>query len=212
MIPIAGSPLAETVGFVGQRIVDKRLQQFFDAVISGLERMQVQVDQLNDSFWSTFLHAAEAARRTLQREKFEALKSAVLNAAKPSAPHDDLQHIFVNIVDELTPLHLRLFGFLLHPELFGMDVESFRELHGLNPNNPGAAWDAIETHVAPATRRDLIYMCFNDLINRGLVAYSDDPGPVQGAILPWPANIGWDFYSFISSEDKQPDAGNDRTA
>jgi hypothetical protein len=201
--PLLGGSIAEALGFFGQREIDKRQTAFAEDVVRGLEDMQAQVSELQASFWTTLLHALEIARRTHQEEKREALKNIVLNAAKPTAPEDDLQHIFLNIVDDLTPLHLRLFGFLLHPELFVMDVASFHELHRLNPNNPRAAWDAIETHVAPSTRRDLIYLCFSDLVNRGLLEYSGDPGPLQGAILPWPTTLGWEFRSFITKHSQE---------
>ena len=98
--------------------------------------MHVDITRLNDSFYATFLQALEVARRTNEQEKRAALKNAVLNTATPSAPDDSLRHIFINMVDEFSALHLRLFGFILHPEKFGMDVESYRELHGPNPYNP----------------------------------------------------------------------------
>jgi hypothetical protein len=210
-VPVAGSALAEVVSFAGQRVIERRVNAFYEAVIRDLDRLHVQVDKLEESFWMTFLHALEAARRTHQQEKFEALKNAVVNAARPTAPDDDLQHIFVNMVDELTPTHLRRFGFLLHPEKFGMALRRFRELHGLNPYNPRAAWDAIEANVAPGARRDVVQRCFSDLVNRGLLQYSSDPGPLQGAVLPWPATIGWDFYNFITSHDEPLNGNGDST-
>src|SRR5258707_10961324 len=40
-----------------------------EAVVRGLEDMQVQVAELKESFWTTLFYAAEVARRTHQREK-----------------------------------------------------------------------------------------------------------------------------------------------
>jgi hypothetical protein len=115
-VPFVGGSMAEAVGYIGQREIDRRLATFFDEVLRGLEAMQVQVADLKASFWTTLFHAAEVARRTHQQEKREALKNAVLNAAKPTAPDDDLQHIFLNMVADLTPLHIRLLDFILYPQ------------------------------------------------------------------------------------------------
>lgn len=208
MVPVVGSPLAETLGFVGQRVVNKRLQEFFDAVASGLGELQVQFDNLSDSFWTTCLHAAEVVRRTHQMEKREALKNAVINSAKPSAPEDNLQHIFVNLIDEFTPLHLRLLGLFVHPNRFGIEEDDFHKLHSLNPNNPRAAWEVIDRSVAPSTRRDITHLCLKDLVDEGLLEYRQDPGPLQWATLPWLTGIGLDFYLFITSEEQQTNVGN----
>jgi hypothetical protein len=51
-------------------------------------------------------------------------------------------------------------------------------------------------------------MCFNDLVNRWLLEYHGDPGPLQGVPLLWPANIDWSFYFFVTLKNKQPDADN----
>ncbi len=90
-----------------------------------------------------------------------------------------------------------------------MDVHSFHDLHGLNPKNPSAAWDAISQHVAPGTRRDLIYQCIADLVARGLLEYHGGPSALQGAVLPWPGDLAWDFYIFISADDDPHEAADD---
>jgi hypothetical protein len=201
--PLLGGSIAEAVGYFGQREIDKRQSTFLDEVLRGLEDMQVQVSNLKESFWSTLLYAVDVTRRTHQQEKRDALKNAVLNAAKPTAPDDDLQHIFVKMVDDLTPLHLRLLEFFLHPEKFGLDVPDPRAFHVLNPTKPRWVWDAIESRVAGAQRRDLVELCFSDMVNRGLMAYSSDPGPLQGAILPWPTTLAVEFMSFITSPNQE---------
>src|SRR5258707_8620610 len=159
LIPFVGNSLAETVGLVGQRVIDRRQTAFYERVIHALEAVWTQladVVEFKESFWTTFLHSLEIARRTHQEEKIEALKNAVLNAAKPTAPDDNMQHIFLNMVDDLTPLHMRLLAFLALPQEFGLGFEDYLALHALNPNSPHSAWEAIETKVAPSTNRDLI--------------------------------------------------------
>jgi hypothetical protein len=49
-------------------------------------------------------------------EKLEALRNAVLNPAASPLVDEDVQHVFLNFVDELTPWHLRVLKFLDNPE------------------------------------------------------------------------------------------------
>jgi hypothetical protein len=135
-----------------------------------------------------------------------------VNTLLPSAPGEDLQHIFVGLLDELSQLHLRLFGFLIDPVSFGMTPEDAEHLHGINPDNPRAAWDAIEHHVAPGVRRDLIQLCLNDLERRGLAEYRNQMNQFGGAVLPWPTTIGVEFYDFTLAAPNKTPKGNAESA
>jgi hypothetical protein len=53
------------------------------------------------------MHASQVAIRNHQKEKLEALRNAVLNAALSNAPDEDLQLMFLIFVDSLTPLHIK---------------------------------------------------------------------------------------------------------
>src|SRR5579859_2852929 len=115
LIPFAGGSIAEAVGYFGQRYIDKQQSTFIEAVLRGLEGLRVDVDNLNDSFFATFLYALEVARRSHEQEKCEALKNAVLHTATSATPGEDVRHIFVSIVADLTPLHIVLLDFILNP-------------------------------------------------------------------------------------------------
>jgi len=201
-VPFVGVSIAEAVGYFGQREIDKRQSTFFAEVLRGLQDMQVQVADLKESFWSTLLYAVDVARRTHQQEKREALKNAVLNAAKPTAPEDDVQHIFVTMVDDLTPLHLRLLDFILNPRKYGVDVKDWRGLQTVNPKLYGV-WEVIEQNVAGSSRRDLIDLCFSDMVSRGLLRHSTAPPALRGPLLPGPTNLALEFMSFITASNQQ---------
>ncbi len=66
----------------------------------------------DEAFISAFGHATQAALRTHQLEKREALRNAVLNISLGNAPSDDQQSIFLNLIDRFTPLHLQILRFL----------------------------------------------------------------------------------------------------
>ena len=65
------------------------------------------------------MHASQSAIRNHQKEKMEALRNAVLNAALPNAPDDDLQLMFLDFVDTFTTWHLRILRFYNDPERWG---------------------------------------------------------------------------------------------
>src|SRR5206468_713468 len=70
---------------------------------------------LNPRFTSTFIHATLIAMRTHQEEKLEALRNAVINSALPKAPEDDLQLMFLNLIDQFGEWHIRLLKFYSNP-------------------------------------------------------------------------------------------------
>jgi hypothetical protein len=202
LIPFVGSPIAAAVGFGGLRIIEKRQTVFFEAVVHGLDDVQLQVTEFRESFWTILFHAAEIARRTHEQEKIEALKNAVVHAALPDAPDDVEQHIFVNMVGDFTTLHVRVLNFIVYPQMFGMNVEDYRGLHALNPYNPQAAWDAID-NIVGVGRRDLVQLCFSEMVSRGLLEYRSRTVALQGAMLPWPTSLAWRFLHFITSDEAQ---------
>jgi hypothetical protein len=69
----------------------------------------------NEVFVTTAMYATTIAIRNHQDEKIEALRNAVLNAALPSAPEEDLQLMFLSFVDAFTPWHLRILKFFDDP-------------------------------------------------------------------------------------------------
>ena len=68
--------------------------------------------QRDDAFITTVMYASQAAIRTHESEKHEALRNAVLNAALPHAPEESLQQHFIRLLDALTVWHLRVLNLL----------------------------------------------------------------------------------------------------
>jgi hypothetical protein len=56
------------------------------------------------------------ATNITRSEKLEALRDAVLNPASSPLIEEDVQRVFLNFADELTPWHLRVLKFLYNPE------------------------------------------------------------------------------------------------
>lgn len=70
----------------------------------------------SEEFTSAFAQAAQAAIRTHDQEKLEALRNAILNVALNQNPDTDKQAIFLSLIDSLTPVHLRMLKFLDGPK------------------------------------------------------------------------------------------------
>ncbi|MFO0809310.1 MAG: hypothetical protein U0746_11840 [Gemmataceae bacterium] len=120
-IPYVGSPALEFFNFMLAPPVERRRQEWMEGVGEALRDLEsrgaVTADDLqrNEAFVSTALQAAQVAVRTHQREKLDALRNAVTNAALPGAPDDSLQLMFVGMVDRFTEWHLRVLKFLADP-------------------------------------------------------------------------------------------------
>jgi len=121
----------------------------------------------------------------------------------PGAPEDDLRQIYIAMTANLTGLHLRIFGFLAQPQLFGVPLESWRELEQYIGDGPWETrtWDIVQKYVSGTPEREVIQHCFADLVSHGVVAYRGNP--LHGITFPFPTNFGWTFYSFITVADGQ---------
>jgi hypothetical protein len=74
------------------------------------------------------MHATQVALRNHHTEKREALCNAVLNVASGNAPQDNIQLMFLDFIDTLTPWHLRILHFFQNP----LDYIASK---GFNPQN-----------------------------------------------------------------------------
>jgi hypothetical protein len=123
---LIGGPIAEFFGAIFAAPLSKREAHWLTSFYEDFEILQDKVGNLtiedlqqNEVFVSTFLHASQVAMRTHQGEKLEALRNAVLNSTLPDAPDDDMQLMFVNLIDTMTPWHLRLLTYFINPREYG---------------------------------------------------------------------------------------------
>jgi hypothetical protein len=120
-IPLIGSPAVELFQLVITPPIEKRRQEWMQSIGEGLQQLEDKqrtlIDDLktNDAFIDTVMQASQAAVRTSQNEKKEALRNAVLNAALPSPPNDSRQQLFITWVETYTVWHLRLLKLFASP-------------------------------------------------------------------------------------------------
>jgi len=121
-IPWVGGPAAELFALIFRPALDRRRDEWVSAIAAVVEELREKVDGItpeslaqDDSFITIAIQASQVAMRNHQSEKLEALRNAVQNSALPGAPEDDLKLMFLNLVDTLTPWHLRILKMLANP-------------------------------------------------------------------------------------------------
>lgn len=71
--------------------------------------------QENNKFIDAVYQSTQIALKTSQREKIEAIKNAIKNVALDTSLDDSFIQICLQIVDDLTPLHIRILQFFENP-------------------------------------------------------------------------------------------------
>lgn len=123
-IPVFGGGAAEIFGALVSPSHERRKQQFMQDVVDRLAELEakgkIRIEDLkdNEEFVSAATTAAHIALRNHRKEKLEALRNAVVNIAVGDAPDDTRQHMFLRMVDEFTPWHVRVMGLWRQPKLF----------------------------------------------------------------------------------------------
>ena len=171
-LPLVGGPAAELVNAILLPNLTRRRDKLLAALSRGLTELEERVEGFhpealaeNDQFVSVAVRAAQAALRDHRRDKHEALRNAVLNTGIGIGIDDDVQMLLIEMVDTLTPLHLRLLKFLNDPKSFPRHPDPTPRVVGAN--------DGFFTAVEGAFpelqgKRHLSMPLLNDLYNRGL--------------------------------------------
>ena len=135
-LPLLGGSLNELVSLVLAPSLERRRDKWLEDMAEALGAIEAQVEDFkienlsgNEAFVSVVMHCSQIALRNHQKEKLEALRNAVLNAALADAPEQDLQHMFLTFVDSFTPRHLRLLKCLDESKV----IHSEKDLDGFFP-------------------------------------------------------------------------------
>jgi hypothetical protein len=204
-IPIVGASAAEILALVVAPPLQKRRDEWIESIGEGLKKLEETVEGFkieelanNEKFITTVAHASQAAIRTHQKEKLKALRNAVLNAALPNSPEEDLQLMFLSFVDSLTPSHLIILSFFENPKEWG-------EKHGITypthylAGSPSAALE----HAFPEFRgkRELYDVFIKDLFSRSLMRTESihTTTTATGMFAPLITDLGKQFLKFITS-------------
>lgn len=119
-LPLVGGALAEEMGLLLITPLTRRRDEWWEDVARRVLYLEHKVQGFkfeklkdNEQFVSAMIQATQSAAKTHRKEKLEALRNAVLNIALGHNPGEDLQAIFLNLVDSFTPVHLELLRLFL---------------------------------------------------------------------------------------------------
>lgn len=120
-VPIVGGAAAELFQSVVQPPLEKRRTEWMALVSEKLIELEdnglyLEGLQDNQEFISATMYASQLALRTHKKEKLEALRNAVANIAMGQAPDEAMQHIFLNLIDTFTELHIQILCVFQSPE------------------------------------------------------------------------------------------------
>ena len=113
LIPIAGGPAVELFQLMMQPPLERRRNEWMQAVgekLQELESKGLKLEDLqqNEQFVTAVMHATQAAMRTHVVTKRDALRNAILNVAAGQAPEETVQHLLLEFIDTFTEMHLRI--------------------------------------------------------------------------------------------------------
>jgi hypothetical protein len=203
-IPIAGAHAAEIFALIVTPPLERRRDEWIESIGEGLKELAQKVEGFkledlaeNEAFITTVTHATQAAIRNHQKEKLEALRNAVLNAALPNPLEQDMQLMFLIYVDTLTTWHLTILKFLDDPKEWGTK-------HGITyPDWSIGGISAALEHAFPELRgKQATYDVFiRDLHSRGLTTTDSVHTAISGAgiLASRTTDMGKQFLTFISS-------------
>lgn len=202
-IPILGAAAAELFQMVITPSLEKRRVEWMNSVADELKRLEgnghIRIEDLgsNEVFIDTMLHASQAALRNSQKEKRDALRNAVLNAALPSPPDESLQQMYLEWIDSLSVWHLRVFVLLANP------IQWFKNNQRQPPQYAiTSSLSGLLTCAYPElnNQRRLYDQIAKDLYNRSLIGTDNFHVMLSasGALEHQATELGKQFLAFIS--------------
>lgn len=122
-IPVAGGAAAELFDLVIGPSLERRKEDWFNYLADVVDELRERLEGFdprdldgNEQFVSAVLAASTVAVKSHQQEKLEMLRNALVNSVLPGAPDEHEQLTFLRLIDELTPLHVRMLAVLADPQ------------------------------------------------------------------------------------------------
>lgn len=121
-LPVVGGPISTTLAQVFGPPVERRREKWLTYLGDVVEDLQHRTDDLeardlsnNEMFISTVFRASAIALQTHNEEKLQMLSNAVRKSALQGSPREDLQFIYLRLIDDLTVSHVNLLKALVFP-------------------------------------------------------------------------------------------------
>ena len=201
LVPGLGGPAAALIDLMLTPALEKRRIQWFNELAQLVNDLRARDPSLTvaslsaDEEWiDAVLAATLVALRTRREEKWRALMSALAHIALRDEPDRDLSSVFLNLIDVLTPSHLRVLHML-------QSTRAFAASQGTTvPLTLDRSFHHVVARLLPDVPFDLYSLLSADLESRGLLI----TGPPAVAAYRNPVDqrlttpLGDRFLSFIS--------------
>ena len=201
LVPGLGAPAAALIDVVFTPALEKRRIQWFNELAELVNDLQARDPSLtvaslstDDEWIDAVLAATRIALCTGREEKWQALKSALAHVALRDEPAHDLDSTFLNLIDVLTPSHLRVLHML-------QSTRAFAAWQGTTvPITIDRSFHWVVERLLPDVPFDTYTLLRTDLESRGLVmsgaaAVAASRDPVDQRLT---TRLGDKFLSFIS--------------
>jgi hypothetical protein len=202
LIPVVGGPAAELFGYIVKPPLEKRRDEWLKTIGERVKKLEetggFKMESLADNplFITVVTQATTIALRNHQQEKLEALQNAVVNTASGISIDENLQLLFLSLVDYLTPLHLKVLVYFNDPAgWFRAQARTAPQLTGGSPvHGIEEAFNGLRG------RREIYDPIVEELYNRGLLN-TDKTGMhvMMTSILdPRTTPLGKQFIKYVS--------------
>lgn len=196
--PVAGGSLSVLFENIFTTPLDKRKKEWFQSLADAIEDLTKKVEDItpeslskNEIFISVSMQATQIALRNHQKEKLNALKNAVKNSAISIDENKVL--MFTRIIDDMTPLHLKILEFFNNPNIIEQELQSklpknMKQHYGDNMN----MWKEYYPELNYSS--ELITHISKELYTKGFL-HNDRPLHSSGKQT---SKFGDEFLAFIS--------------
>ncbi|HSW29534.1 MAG TPA: hypothetical protein VLH75_08650 [Longimicrobiales bacterium] len=202
LAPVVGGAASELFVALVTPPLERRRQEWMTAVGAALTDLaecgRVDLNALRDDpgFIDTVLQATNAALRTSQEAKRDALCNTILNSTRFGAPDLTTRHIFIGLIDEFTDWHLHFLKLCDDP------VAWFASKGVTKPALSVGALVGILEAAFPNTRPhgDLVSQIWKDLHDHGLVN-TDSLHTIMSSHGLWArrtTDLGRQFLAFLA--------------
>ncbi len=201
-VPVFGSSGLELFNAVFEPPISRRRDEWLDSLATLLALVEKQVDGFkiehlkdDEQFITAVMQATQSAIRTHQQEKLDALRNAVMNVALHTSPDEDVQLMFLGLIDKFSPWHLRV---LIH---FHENPPSW--MLGSDPAYLAHAFPELLEQVEEGLggRVEFFQQIVHDLERSGLIDTQSPPRATSGHGRPIgkSTGLGEEFLQFITS-------------
>jgi len=211
-IPYLGGTAVQLLSLVIVPPLERRRAEWMNAVANRLKQLETEVKgfrleslQKNELFVTAVLHATTAALRTHQEEKLQALQNAVVNTARGIALQESVQLMFLNAVDDLTPVHLKVLEYFDDPKKWLAD----RKIQfPSGRSTPSIALEKAFPNLQRTTHASIVA----DLFSRGMVKIDwtvvHDLMSLDAVLSPRITFFGKEFLEYIAEWRPSAETGS----